>query len=340
MKVNLKKSKVIHFRKQGKELSSAEIKLGSDALNYVSQYKYLGVYFDEFLDFTYHSRLIAESGSRALGAVIAKFKSSKCMGYESYSKLYETCVQSILNYGAEIWGYSSETKTTIVQNRAMRVFLGVNKRAPNIGMLGDLGWIPHCNAKHICLLRYWNKLINLADDRLTKRVFNTDYLGKGKWCKSVKKILTDLNLLHVYDTQTTCDLSYCKNELFCNFEKKWFKEASKKPKLRTYCTYKNKLEPEKYVTTNLVPHERSILAQFRLGTLPLELELGRFANLKIEDRICKLCNDGSIEDEIHFLFTCKTYARERKDFFDKVHVDMNSGGGVGYVGSGNKALKI
>ena len=324
MKVNLKKSKVVHFRKQGEALSDIDIKLGNDTLSYVSQYKYLGVYFDEYLDFTYHSRLISESGSRALGALIAKFKSSNCIGYESYKKLYETCVQPILNYGAEVWGYSSETKTTLVQNRAMRVFLGVNQRAPNIGMLGDLGWIPHCNTKHVCLLRYWNKLIDLDENRLTKRVFNTEYQVNGKWSKSVKKVLSALNMNDVYDEQTTCDLSLCKDRLFSNFEKNWFKEASKKPKLRTYCTYKNKLEPEKYVITNLAPHERSILAQFRLGTLPLEIELGRFASLKCEERICKLCNDGSVEDEIHLLFNCKTYAKERKDFFEKVKVDTNN----------------
>ena len=70
----MSKSKVIHFRKHGTVLSKIPLKIGNDVLNYVSEYKYLGVYFDEHLDFTRHSKIIAESATRALGALIAKYK--------------------------------------------------------------------------------------------------------------------------------------------------------------------------------------------------------------------------------------------------------------------------
>ena len=47
---------------------------------------------------------------------------------------------------------------------------------------------------------------------------------------------------------------------------------------------------------------RSYLAQFRSGILPLEIEIGRWQNKNVEDRICKLCDDYEVEDECHLIF--------------------------------------
>ena len=43
------------------------------------------------------------------------------------------------------------------------------------------------------------------------------------------------------------------------------------------------------------------------GILPLFIETGRFYNIKLEHRICTLCNMNKIENEIHFLFECVLY---------------------------------
>ena len=322
MKINLKKSKIMHFRKEGKVRSDTEIHLGPDIMQYVSEYKYLGVYLDEYLNFYHHAKIISESGSRALGALIAKYKSSKYMGYSTFTKCYDTCILPVLNYGAEIWGYSSETKTVLVQNKAMRVFLGVNQRTPNIGMIGDLGWIPHSITKSICMLNYWNRIVKMDDTRLTKRVFNIDFKTKGKWCKSVKSIFKSIDMLDLYNNKIKCDIKQCKKKLLSNFKNRWSKDVLKKPKLRTYCTFKSDYSIESYITMNLTQQERSILAQFRLGTLPLEIELGRFINKKVEERICKLC-DNDVEDEKHFLFECQLYQQDRDIFFTALNIDSN-----------------
>jgi hypothetical protein len=45
--VNLSKSKVIHFRKESKDLSRTQFMLGNDTLSIVKEYKYLGLYLNE-----------------------------------------------------------------------------------------------------------------------------------------------------------------------------------------------------------------------------------------------------------------------------------------------------
>ena len=73
------------------------------------------------------------------------------------------------------------------------------------------------------------------------------------------------------------------------------------PKLRTYVMFKTSYSPEKYVLLNLKRNERSMLAQFRCGILPLRIETGRYVGEKPEDRLCKMCERQLIEDEMHFL---------------------------------------
>ena len=51
--------------------------------------------------------------------------------------------------------------------------------------------------------------------------------------------------------------------------------------------------------------------------LPLQLEVGRFANIKLEDRMCQICKSGTVEDELHFLFGC-VY----KTQYDKLQVKV------------------
>ena len=98
----------------------------------------------------------------------------------------------------------------------------------------------------------------------------------------------------------------------------WSKSICQKPKLRTYVLYKNVFEPEPYVAHYMSRHYRSILAQFRLGILPLHIETGRFSNTSLEDRLCTICNASSVEDEFHFLMVCPKYKYLREKLFAEV----------------------
>ena len=68
---------------------------------------------------------------------------------------------------------------------------------------------------------------------------------------------------------------------------------------------------------NISKYQRSLFSQFRCGILPLEIETGRFRNIPLGERICKLCGSGCVEDEIHFLCECSNYVDERKAMFSK-----------------------
>ena len=67
MTVNMKKTKVVEFRKKGYVRSLAKFRLGDKQVDYCSSYKYLGVTFDEFLTFEENCDTLTKAGHRALG---------------------------------------------------------------------------------------------------------------------------------------------------------------------------------------------------------------------------------------------------------------------------------
>ena len=89
---------------------------------------------------------------------------------------------------------------------------------------------------------------------------------------------------------------------------KWKTDILSKPKLRTYVTFNSVLQTEEYLRNNISRHERSLLAQLRLGILPLEIEVGRFGNIPVENRLCKCCDNKVVENEFYFVCECVRYA--------------------------------
>ena len=70
-------------------------------------------------------------------------------------------------------------------------------------------------------------------------------------------------------------------------------------------------------------YERSLYTQLRLGILPLEIEIGRYKGIELNNRICQLCNLNKIESEIHFVTECTAYLDERRILYNKCNVKLN-----------------
>ncbi len=74
-----------------------------------------------------------------------------------------------------------------------------------------------------------------------------------------------------------------------------------KSKLRTYIKFKEQFETEQHIKMGVSCCKRSLIAQFRMGVLPVAIETGRFKSIPVEERVCVLCNMKDIEDEMHML---------------------------------------
>ncbi len=319
--INVIKSKIVHFRPNKTDITSFKFFINKEEITIVSNYKYLGVYFNEFINFSTNAEILSQSAGRALGSIVSKYKQSNFMGYSTYCKLYNNCVLPVLDYSAGVWGYKKYQQTDQVQHRAMRIFLGVHRFAPIASLYGDMNWLYPQYKRWIDMIRLWNRLISLPTSRLARRIFDYDYAHSSSvqnWCSQVKAILIDFNDIELFANKEPCNLKDLEAHLMEKQKLEISDLIMQKPKLRFYKHFKETMSQENYVSFNLTPNERSILAQLRMGILPLSIETGRFINQPLEQRLCKLCNEEKIEDEWHFIFECSCYNDKRIDFFSEI----------------------
>ena len=95
--------------------------------------------------------------------------------------------------------------------------------------------------------------------------------------------------------------------------------------MRTYVKYKTDISCAEYLLNpKITKYQRSVFSQLRTGGLQLEIEVGRYRNIAANNRYCKLCNDGSIEDEFHFIMQCVSYNSDRDTLYSKIcNIDTN-----------------
>ena len=78
--------------------------------------------------------------------------------------------------------------TDVIQNRAIRFYLGVHKFSSNLAINGDMGWEFSSVRRKIEMLRFWNRLLTFDDNRLTKQILFWDKrLCSNNWSYEIKK---------------------------------------------------------------------------------------------------------------------------------------------------------
>ncbi len=87
-----------------------------------------------------------------------------------------------------------------IQNRAIHFYL-VHKFAPNLAINGDVGWISSSVRRKSEMLHYWNRLIHMDSERLTKKVFHWDFNRRrtsGNWNSDIYKVFS--SYISILDT--------------------------------------------------------------------------------------------------------------------------------------------
>ena len=137
-------------------------------------------------------------------------------------------VRPVLEYGAEIWGERIWKVGEDLQIEMGRLVLGVSKKTTREVVQGELGLEKLSSRRMILRLRYWYKIINMDKNRLVYKIYKQrkiDFLAgkmkdKRNWCYWTWRYLKDLELEHIWQTETP--------ELGSNFDKQIRKRVKKK----------------------------------------------------------------------------------------------------------------
>ena len=156
------------------------------------------------------------------------------MDNSSFTKLYNSCVRPILEYGSELWGHRSYKVINAVYNKACRVLLSVQRQAPSLALSGETGWIHPQVRQDMTRSRLWIRLAKFSEQRMAHRVFSRCKTlaesGRSNWCKRVLLLFNSINMQHLINIENCIQgdqynnvknvLNVCKTK----YEEQWLKD--------------------------------------------------------------------------------------------------------------------
>jgi hypothetical protein len=319
-------------------------KFGEKLIKEVDSYKYLGVELDRNLSFHDFKKRVKEKARKNVSRVWYMGMYDGCLSVKASINLYQALVRSVLEYSCEIWGDEDWEEGERVQREMGRRILRCSGSTTNEAVLGELGWWRLRTRRDFCKLKYWIKILLLDDNRLVKNIYDTSkqkYLTEGtnNWCRSLHILAKKYNLLDLWNDETKVYTaqednrelrvrwSYILHDKVHRVEQEhWFNSVHRKPKLRTYVSFKSTLQLEPYLLSETHKAGRYLLTSIRTGTNKLRIETGRWKKPKEapEDRVCRACMSGEIEDEKHFVLDCAAYASLRTQMIDLIRLKTNN----------------
>ncbi|XP_077868890.1 uncharacterized protein LOC144359815 [Saccoglossus kowalevskii] len=259
---------------------------------------------------------------------------------EIHLKMFDAMIKPMLLYCSEIWSDCIINKGRFLANlnspmeklhiKFCKSLLKVNSKATNLACLLELGRLPLAISSIRQMLKYWMRLNDMDHNTLVHEAYQLgiqlDDAGVQNWVTGIKTILNFLDLGDVW-TQCKHNSNYSLLHPILDRLIKRFKTVAEnsiyddnksknhKNKLRTYRLLKKDYTYEKYLTVVKNPNHRSALTKLRISAHTLPIEMGRYKNIDISHRKCKVCDLDEVEDEKHFLLKCKLHQEERIKLF-------------------------
>ena len=261
---------------------------------------------------------------QAFRTIIGKTKSNYDLSFSSFSTLFHSCVEPILDYGNSAWNIGNKCdKIDAVQFRALRFYLGVPKTTSLLYLTGEAGWIPGIVRRDLNVIRVYNDLVQMPRSRLARQIYEHDHSDtvNGAWSWNARTICESIGKLDNWLEQRTISIKLASKLLLESYEQEWAKEVVTPPKLDHYCEVKTELSCAEHLLAILPKKERALISRIRSGTLSLMIESGHYAGIKRHDRLCMMCK-CEVENATHFLFKCDMLASERNNVL-KDHPDIH-----------------
>lgn len=89
-------------------------------------------------------------------------------------------------------------------------------------------------------------------------------------------------------------------------------------KLDYYVKFKTSFCYEEYMDKISNDSLRKYFSRLRLSSHSLEIEFGRFNGTIRENRLCKLCNQNTVESEYRFMLCCTKYHQIRNKYLGRI----------------------
>ncbi|XP_025113041.1 uncharacterized protein LOC112575401 [Pomacea canaliculata] len=275
--VNLDKTNVIVFRKGGYLSSKEKWMYGNLEVKVTNNYKYLGVYFSTRMSFTAAWNELCMKGKKGVIEILRVLRKLSSNNPSIFWKLFDSQVKPVLTYAAEIWGLYINNPIEKIHTFAIKRFLNVPLHSSNLVVYGETGRYPLYIDTYMKCIKFWLRILKLPITRLCKQAYEMLHQqhesGKLNWISNIKKVLSENGFEIVWVIQGVGDedmfLSEFKDRIICSFKQNRHGNMEKGTKYEWFLSFKNNLQPEKYLSIINNRWNRSALARLRTRTLGL-----------------------------------------------------------------------
>ncbi len=255
--------------------------------------------------------LISKLQSAIKGLMMIGLKSSE-FTISTSVKLFNTIAIPSAIFGTEALPLTLAVinKLDILSRKFFRHALMCVRNMPNDVLYGELGLMSFKHYQNIRALQSFWRISNMPHTHLLPSVLASLPTHPNSFLSRIQNILT-LYSITVSPTSLTkqnwTSLISNKIKIFCNTA--WAQSIKKSTALtRFYNIHKQQPGPEPYLNSD--GYASRLILKLRSGFSPLYACIGKYDDLKFEDRLCPLCQEEP-EDTLHFLIRCSKLAPHR-----------------------------
>ena len=324
LRVNMSKTKVIVFGTRN--TNRFTFKIGGIDLEITDKYHYLGLTFSSSGSFLNSRKHIAGQATKAMYLLLTKSNNSD-LPIDLIIKLFDHTVLPILTYGSEIFGYENIDILEKVHNEFLRKITKARKSTPIYMLYGELGRYPISVIVKSRMIAYWNRLLTGKTTKLANQIYrfmvndsNTQY----KWVNQIRNILNNAGRpdlwLQQFEITNNKVHKQIKQLYIDQYKQTWASELTESTKGRTYNSFKNIHDFEKYFKI-LDMTDSLTMFKFRTANFKLPVEVGRYESVPYQNRTCDLCAKDKVGSEEHYIFECESFSEQRSQFLSKSNLN-------------------
>ena len=301
----------------------------------VPEYKYLGTMFTTRLSFNLLQSDLVHRAKASVAQVIRCMRKLQCMSPEVFFKLFDAQVASVLLYSAETWGLGDCSVIESVHLQAMKKYLNLPTKAPNLIIYGECGRHPLYVNAVLRSVKYWLKLLRMESSRYPHLAYQMmlNSANQQSWAYKIKEVLCRFDFSQEWDNQYVQNERGFLRELrgrlvqeYCNY---WSQALENSERYSFYKMFKTVWGKEMYLSVVDRKPFRDVLVQFRSGFSELFCHKYRYRNVNEDNlHICPSCRE-TFECENHFLFSCPVYDDLRNKYLS--HLNSLASWGVADV---------
>ena len=260
---------------------------------------------------------------RALVFIIQRLRQYENSSVKIFLKIFDAQIQPIMQYGSEIWGlYQAAAECEKIHLYALKKFLNVDMKTPNDLVYSELRRHPIMINSYINTIRYWLRLVKMANDRIPRKAYDIlcklDRKGKETWVTKVRLLLYQNGFGYVWEYQgvgqVKAFLKSLKERLIDINWQNVHDHITTSERFSSYSQLRGNANVLPiYISLDVKRQLKCIMTKLRFGVSRINTHHYRYRNVSPETLVCPFCKVGN-ETEIHFILCCPLYEEIRKQY--------------------------